>query len=92
MQWYMDVVLQLLERSGDFVSDEIWHRAVQLVTNNPSMQEYAARNVAESLKRGAAHEVGAGAGAGVVAGAEAGRGWRLAARDKAGMAALWGRR
>eukprot|EP00198_Chlamydomonas_reinhardtii_P001583 XP_001690919.1 alpha-adaptin [Chlamydomonas reinhardtii] len=44
MQWYMDVVLQLLERSGDFVSDEIWHRAVQLVTNNPSMQEYAARN------------------------------------------------
>ncbi|PNW74645.1 hypothetical protein CHLRE_12g488850v5 [Chlamydomonas reinhardtii] len=56
MQWYMDVVLQLLERSGDFVSDEIWHRAVQLVTNNPSMQEYAARNVAESLKRGAAHE------------------------------------
>jgi AP-2 complex subunit alpha len=58
MQWYMDVVLQLLERSGDFVSDEIWHRAVQLVTNNPSMQEYAARNVAEALKRGAAHEVG----------------------------------
>ncbi|KAG2452624.1 hypothetical protein HYH02_002861 [Chlamydomonas schloesseri] len=56
MQWYMDVVLQLLERSGDFVSDEIWHRAVQLVTNNPSMQEYAARNVAEALKRGAAHE------------------------------------
>ncbi|KAG2494582.1 hypothetical protein HYH03_007348 [Edaphochlamys debaryana] len=56
MQWYMDVVLQLLERSGDFVSDEIWHRAVQLVTNNPSMQEYAARNVAEALKRGAAQE------------------------------------
>ncbi|GIL47564.1 hypothetical protein Vafri_4358 [Volvox africanus] len=56
MQWYMDVVLQLLERSGDFVSDEIWHRAVQMVTNNPAMQEYAARNVAEALKRGAAHE------------------------------------
>ncbi|EFJ50611.1 hypothetical protein VOLCADRAFT_120602 [Volvox carteri f. nagariensis] len=56
MQWYMDVVLQLLERSGDFVSDEIWHRAVQMVTNNPVMQEYAARNVAEALKRGAAHE------------------------------------
>ncbi len=56
------MVLQLLERSGDFVSDEIWHRAVQLVTNNPSMQEYAARNVAEALKRGAAHEVGWRAG------------------------------
>ncbi|GLC68315.1 hypothetical protein PLESTF_000678300 [Pleodorina starrii] len=56
MQWYMDVVLQLLERSGDFVSDEIWHRAVQMVTNNPAMQEYAARHVAEALKRGTPHE------------------------------------
>lgn len=27
------------------------------MTNNPTMHEYAARNVAEALKRGAAHEV-----------------------------------
>lgn len=27
---YVDVVLQLLERSGDFVGDDIWHRAVQV--------------------------------------------------------------
>jgi len=51
------VVLRLLEKAGDFVSDDIWHRVVQLVTNNQSMQQYAARNVVEVLKRGAADEV-----------------------------------
>ena len=57
---YVDVALQLLERAGDFVSEDIWHRVVQLVTNNESMQQYAARNMVEVLKRGAAHEVRAG--------------------------------
>jgi hypothetical protein len=36
---------------------DIWHRVVQLVTNNPSMQQYAARNMVDVLRRGAAHEV-----------------------------------
>lgn len=57
---YVDVVLQLLEKAGDFVSDDIWQRVVQLVANNPAMQHYAAKSVAEVLGRGAAHEVGAG--------------------------------
>uniref|UniRef100_A0A7S0R8D3 Clathrin adaptor alpha/beta/gamma-adaptin appendage Ig-like subdomain domain-containing protein n=1 Tax=Chlamydomonas leiostraca TaxID=1034604 RepID=A0A7S0R8D3_9CHLO len=56
VQWYVDVAMQLLEKAGDFVSEDIWHRVVQLVTNNAAMQPYAARNVAEVLKRGAAHE------------------------------------
>lgn len=54
--WYVDVVLALLERAGEHVSDDIWHRVVQLLTNNETMQEYAAKNVVEVLKRGAAHE------------------------------------
>jgi len=53
----VDVVLRLLEKAGDFVSDDIWHRVVQLVTNQPTMQEYAARNIVESLRRGASDEV-----------------------------------
>jgi AP-2 complex subunit alpha len=55
----VDVVLELLEKAGDFVSEDVWHRVVQLVTNNPAMQQYAARNVAKVLERGATHEVGA---------------------------------
>mmetsp|Transcript_39785 Transcript_39785/g.88425 ORF Transcript_39785/g.88425 Transcript_39785/m.88425 type:complete len:1123 (+) Transcript_39785:142-3510(+) len=56
VQWYVDVSVQLLEKAGDFVSDDIWHRVVQLVTNNESMQPYAARNIVTVLKRGAMHE------------------------------------
>ena len=55
---YVDTALQLLERAGDYVSDDIWHRVVQLVTNNESMQQYAARNMVDVLRRGANHEVG----------------------------------
>ncbi len=54
---YVDVALELLEKAGDYVSEEVWHRVVQLVTNNPAMQQYAALNVAQVLKRGSRHEV-----------------------------------
>jgi len=56
VQWYVDVALALLERAGDFCSEDIWHRVVQLVTNNDNMQAYAARSVVDVLGRGAAHE------------------------------------
>jgi hypothetical protein len=52
----VDVALALLERAGDFCSEDIWHRVVQLVTNNDNMQAYAARSVVNVLGRGAAHE------------------------------------
>ena len=45
LQWYVDVALALLERAGDFCGEEIWHRVVQLVTNNADMQAYAAGQV-----------------------------------------------
>lgn len=34
----MDVILQLIEKAGDFVSDDIWYRVVQFVTNNEDLQ------------------------------------------------------
>jgi AP-2 complex subunit alpha len=39
------VALALLERAGDFCGEDIWHRVVQLVTNNTDMQAYAAGQV-----------------------------------------------
>eukprot|EP00878_Enallax_costatus_P038873 GHUV01044361.1.p1 GENE.GHUV01044361.1~~GHUV01044361.1.p1 ORF type:complete len:317 (+),score=114.18 GHUV01044361.1:444-1394(+) len=56
VQWYVDVVLALLERAGDFCNDDIWHRVVQLITNNEGSQAYAASQVVEVLGRGASHE------------------------------------
>jgi hypothetical protein len=35
---YVDVILQLVEKAGDFVSDDIWYRVVQIVTNNDDLQ------------------------------------------------------
>jgi hypothetical protein len=32
------VILQLIEKAGDFVSDDIWYRVVQFVTNNEDLQ------------------------------------------------------
>ena len=35
---YVDVVLQLIDKAGEFVSDDIWFRVIQFVTNNDDLQ------------------------------------------------------
>lgn len=32
------MILQLIDKAGDFVSDDIWFRVVQVVTNNEDLQ------------------------------------------------------
>jgi len=54
--WYVDVILQLISSAGDFVSDEIWHRVIQVVTNKEAVQEYAARAVFKALNHPSCHE------------------------------------
>jgi AP-2 complex subunit alpha len=44
-QWYIDISLKLLYVAGDHVSDEVWQRVVQIVTNNEELQAYAAQNI-----------------------------------------------
>jgi AP-2 complex subunit alpha len=41
LSWYVDVILQLIDKAGDFVSDDIWYRVVQFVTNNEDLQVLA---------------------------------------------------
>ncbi|CAL9232962.1 unnamed protein product [Arabidopsis halleri] len=38
LSWYVDVILQLIDKAGDFVSDDIWFRVVQFVTNSEDLQ------------------------------------------------------
>ncbi|KAK3004405.1 hypothetical protein RJ639_018564, partial [Escallonia herrerae] len=54
--WYVDVILQLIDKAGDFVSDDIWFRVVQFVTNNEDLQPYAALKAREYLDKPAIHE------------------------------------
>lgn len=36
------MILQLIDKAGDFVSDDIWFRVVQFVTNNEDLQVISA--------------------------------------------------
>ncbi|KAM7256730.1 hypothetical protein ACFE04_012471 [Oxalis oulophora] len=56
LSWYVDVILQLIDKAGDFVSDDIWFRVVQFVTNNEDLQPYAAVKAREYLNKTATHE------------------------------------
>ncbi|KAL5580226.1 hypothetical protein UlMin_012668 [Ulmus minor] len=56
LSWYVDVILQLIDKAGDFVSDDIWFRVVQFVTNNEDLQPYAAVKAREYLDKLAIHE------------------------------------
>lgn len=49
-QWYIDISLKLLHVAGDHVSDEVWQRVIQVVTNNEELQAYAAQNILNYIK------------------------------------------
>ena len=53
--WYVDVILQLISSAGDHVSEEIWYRVVQIVTNNAELQPYAARTAFKVCGRARGH-------------------------------------
>ena len=55
-QWYVDVSLRLLAVAGDHVSDEVWQRVIQIITNNEGLQEYAARSLLRYIKPDQVHE------------------------------------
>lgn len=53
LEWYVDSMLTLIERAGEFASKDVWYSTVQLVTNHDDLHAYAAQKVVEALKRGA---------------------------------------
>eukprot|EP01118_Nematostelium_gracile_P009612 TRINITY_DN3251_c0_g5_i1.p1 TRINITY_DN3251_c0_g5~~TRINITY_DN3251_c0_g5_i1.p1 ORF type:complete len:1030 (+),score=309.97 TRINITY_DN3251_c0_g5_i1:73-3090(+) len=54
--WYVDVILQLIALAGEAVSDEIWFRVVQIVTNHQDIQQYAANTVLKAVRMPNCHE------------------------------------
>lgn len=56
IQWYVDISLRLIAMAGDHVSDEVWQRVIQIVTNNEELQVYAAQNILEYVKADQCHE------------------------------------
>lgn len=58
LRWYVDTILKLISISGDHVSDAIWHRVVQIVTNHPQgdLQAYAAATLLVAASPRRCHE------------------------------------
>ena len=56
IQWYVDISLRLIAMAGDHVSDEVWQRVIQIVTNNEELQVYAAQNILNYVKAEQCHE------------------------------------
>ncbi|KAK5662868.1 hypothetical protein OQA88_6279 [Cercophora sp. LCS_1] len=56
VQWYVNISLRLIAMAGDHVSDEVWQRVTQIVTNNEELQVYAARNILQYVKQDHCHE------------------------------------
>jgi len=56
VQWYVDISLRLIAMAGDHVSDEVWQRVIQIVTNNEGLQVYAAQNILDYVKAEQCHE------------------------------------
>jgi len=55
-QWYVDTIFSLISAAGDHVSDEVWYRVIQIVTNTEDLQEYAAKAIFEHLRPAHCHE------------------------------------
>jgi len=50
--WYVDVILNLIRIAGDYVSEEVWYRVIQIVINRDDVQGYAAKTVYEVCTSG----------------------------------------
>lgn len=49
--WYVDTILNLIRIAGDYVSEEVWYRVIQIVINRDDVQGYAAKTVFEVWSR-----------------------------------------
>lgn len=56
VKWYVDISMRLIAMAGDHVSDEVWQRIIQIVTNNDELQVYAAQNILQYCKAEHCHE------------------------------------
>uniref|UniRef100_A0A8C8CD57 AP-2 complex subunit alpha n=1 Tax=Oncorhynchus tshawytscha TaxID=74940 RepID=A0A8C8CD57_ONCTS len=56
--WYVDTILNLIRFAGDYVSDEVWYRVIQIVINRDEVQGYAAKTVFESETGGVGRHCG----------------------------------
>lgn len=55
-KWYVDISLRLIAIAGEHVSDDVWQRVIQIVTNNESLQVYAASTTLKYIQAEQCHD------------------------------------
>lgn len=56
LRWYVDSMVEVMALAGDYVSEAIWHRIAQIVTNNQDLQAYAAEKLFDVVSAKRLHE------------------------------------
>lgn len=62
LNWYIDVIIKLIEFAGDYVSEDIWYRVAQIITGfgeaepNHTLQKYAALKMFDIMALPSLHE------------------------------------
>jgi len=62
LNWYLDVIIKLIEFAGDYVSEDIWFRVAQIITGfgeaepNLTIQKYASVKMFDLLQIPSLHE------------------------------------
>mmetsp|Transcript_24169 Transcript_24169/g.63073 ORF Transcript_24169/g.63073 Transcript_24169/m.63073 type:complete len:616 (-) Transcript_24169:48-1895(-) len=54
--WYVHVILTLIRIAGDHVTEEVWHRVLQIIVARPEVQAHAAKSCFEELLKPTCHE------------------------------------
>lgn len=53
---YIDAILNILKIAGEFVSEAVWCRFIQIITNEDAVQSYAAKSAFEAIETPRCHE------------------------------------
>ncbi|CDW83693.1 ap-2 complex subunit alpha-2-like [Stylonychia lemnae] len=62
LNWYIDVIIKLIEFAGDYVGEDIWFRVAQIITGfgqaepNVNLQKYAALKMFDIMSMPSLHE------------------------------------
>ena len=48
--WFIQVALTMIDKAGDFINDDLWHRVVQVATNKPELHQRTAELMLSKLK------------------------------------------
>jgi len=57
LSWYVDTMVQIILMAGDYVTEPVWYRMVQIIFNNPAVHDYAAEKLLACVQSKYTHDI-----------------------------------